>query len=646
MNNENLSEKKTPKITLNSKWLWLDKLAPAIFAIFILFAIRYQIKLLSYTEWGDESETIVAAKMIAAGERLYSVIFNHHGPLVFLPGIVLEKMGSFGVTGHRVYIMFLQLGAMLALYFSPIIQGRFTKFLYVMAAMTAMLLYFPDIFGNMYTYQVLTGLALVVILAQYTLPSMLCQERLSSANIIFGNLLIASIPFLGIPFVPVSVMLFTISLRKRFLTKAISAFVGGGLINVAFLALIGSIPGYLIYHIYLNLSILSQYNSGINLAGLIKVFSESTSGNLQQFTISSVLIAAICRLANTENEVPWRSALLALGVGSLLIRGAGFHAVPYFYTLLAIPLVFFWNRPITQYQSQFLLTVFALFLIVKLSLTLTDDRYKIESRKRQETTEFSALAQIYTTKKERIISYSFQNFEYIAADRLPASGHYFYFPWQEKYNENPKFGIITDACADIKKNRPKVMLIDKFDKWSGITPSPWGQANYGQCIQKIIDENYNQIPNKPYYIRKDLDSMGFLLINPPTTLHASKRLEVTLPLKISMTVSHQKKSVGLRRLGIMFGTQNKKNQGVAELRLSGPNDSNFIQSFTIPDLPDFKYRYFEIDSKIYTAGEIVATSGGGVTLWETFNDKLGTLTCIRYDYVDETTYFSPGCPWL
>jgi hypothetical protein len=46
----------------------------AIYILLLLFAalsFRYQYLLLNYRQWGDESETIVAAKMMAAGMKLY-----------------------------------------------------------------------------------------------------------------------------------------------------------------------------------------------------------------------------------------------------------------------------------------------------------------------------------------------------------------------------------------------------------------------------------------------------------------------------------------------------------------------------------------------------------------------------------------------
>ena len=63
-------------------------------ATFIALCARHEFALLNYKLFGDEAETIVGAKMIATGMKLYSEIFNHHGPLTFLPGLITEWLGG------------------------------------------------------------------------------------------------------------------------------------------------------------------------------------------------------------------------------------------------------------------------------------------------------------------------------------------------------------------------------------------------------------------------------------------------------------------------------------------------------------------------------------------------------------------------
>ena len=109
-------------------------------ALVALLVVRYQAYLLDYVEWGDESETIVVAKMMAAGMSLYSEIFNPHGPLTFLPGYLLELAGSFGIRGHRIPIAALQWAALASLYFSPLLVDRVIRNIYAAIAASVMVL--------------------------------------------------------------------------------------------------------------------------------------------------------------------------------------------------------------------------------------------------------------------------------------------------------------------------------------------------------------------------------------------------------------------------------------------------------------------------------------------------------------------------
>ena len=144
-----------------------------LLAGFIFLVLRYQIRLLDYFEWGDESETIVTAKMLASGQRLYSEVFNMHGPLVFLPGYLLEKIASFGIRGHRIVIVLLQWCALVAIYCSPIKANKWQKLIYTTIVATFILINLPDAFGHTYIYQAIAGLILIILLAE------LFQEKLS-----------------------------------------------------------------------------------------------------------------------------------------------------------------------------------------------------------------------------------------------------------------------------------------------------------------------------------------------------------------------------------------------------------------------------------------------------------------------------------
>jgi hypothetical protein len=83
---------------------------------------------------------------------------------------------------------------------------------------------------------------------------------------------------------------------------------------------------------------------------------------------------------------------------------------------------------------------------------------------------------------------------------------------------------------------------------------------------------------------------------------------------------------------------------VAKLKLKGPDHDKFTQEFALSELVDNRYRYFDLDSKRYTAGEISFLSGGGISTWESHNEKGDISTCISYEYADGKRRFTPGCP--
>lgn len=470
-----------------------------VFFVFLILAVRYQVYLLDYKAFGDEAETIVAAKMMVAGQKLYSEIFNHHGPLTFFSGYLLESFGSFAVPGHRVPIAILQILAMVSIYFSPLLRERWVRQGYVVVASAVVLLYYSDNFGSMYMYQVIAGLFIVVIMAQYTLPAIMLPQELQSWQVRLGSFLIGCLPFFAITYAPIALLLFLASLRTGYVKPAVVAVIAAVLANLAFLMATGSIAGFLAYHIYLNSQILPLYNGGQQGLSLIFTAFNAATANLASFAVFFTVALAVVRVSVDDSRLPWRSVLIALGASSLLIRGLGLHGVTYYYLALVVPIAFFARSSILPSQARLVLLAVMLVYVYKVSLVFPGDMQRIKSSRNPSTTEFSQLVARFTDKNDKIIAYSFNNHEYIAAGRLPASGYYFYLPWQEKYNEAPRFGVKIDACKQISEYMPKVMLINKWKVWDQF---PW--ETYGGCIQRLLDAEYVQLPGKPYYLRKDI----------------------------------------------------------------------------------------------------------------------------------------------
>lgn len=469
----------------------------SIFSFFAFLIIRYQIRLLDYFEWGDESETIVTAKMMAAGHRLYSEVFNMHGPLTFLPGYVLELFGSFGIKAHRVVMIVLQWCGLAAIYFSPLLRSRWIRLIYTVIAASIYLASYSEIFSHTYTYQAIAGLLLAIILSQYVLPSIALRSPISREWVFVGNTLIACLPFLAITYIPVALCLFMAAFRMKDL-KLIALGSGMGLsINFIFLGIAGSFSGYLAIHYYLNLKVVPLFLGGASpLEMLHSAFINAVNGP-QALVASGIIVAACVRLMAGSRAV-LRTLLLVVGIESLLLRGSGFQGLPYWYAITAIPLIFFKETFAISRKFYPLLVAALIFCVVKLLIILPDDKIRIRSKPVPKFTPFSELVKRYTDKEDRILAYSFQNYQYILADRLPGSANFFYLPWQAKYSESPVLGVTLDACGDIRKNRPKMLLIDKMN-----VNGEWPWESYAACIQELINQDYLQVRGTHYYIRTD-----------------------------------------------------------------------------------------------------------------------------------------------
>lgn len=471
--------------------------------IFSIGIIRYQIQLLSYLEWEDEVTHIVTSKLIHAGKTLYSEIHELHGPLTFLSGLVVELIGNFGIRGHRIPILILQWLAWISIYFSPTLkhQSSFVRLTYVLVCATISVIYLPDIFGHTYLFQVIAGLFLVIILSQYILPAIIDPSSQSKNRVILGNALIACLPFLAFTYIPISVALFLSALTKKFLRISLIAIATATTLNIIFLSIIGSIPGYLAMHYWINLAVSRQFIEGEVLGPiyLVKSALNAISVDLSRFGIFLLISSALVSLCEFEKKLPWRTIMLGLGIASLLTRAQGFQGLTLMYTAFAIPLVFFYaskSNAIQFFQARWFLMPIWIVCLIKIFLLSPAN---ISDRKIRDASPFSDLVKKITEPKDTIIAWPFQNYEYILSNRLPASGNFFYLPWQPAYYSNPKFGINIDTCKELQEKMPKVLLISEYAfgniKWNEYKPI---------CLEKWLNENYYQMPDSSYFIRNDI----------------------------------------------------------------------------------------------------------------------------------------------
>ncbi len=611
--------------------------------LFSLCLLYYQYQLLTFMDWEDESETVVAAKLMVDGARLYGDFFNHHGPLTFLPGWLVESLGSFGVAAHRVPIAILQWLALAALALSPMFNSRLIGLAYAAFVGALMLIWLPELYGHTYAYQVMAGLFLVIILAQYSLLAFTRHTRLTTSRILLGNLLLASLPFLAVTYVPVAALLFFASLRPGYLRLAIVGVVAGVLLNLLFLLAVGSFSGYLAYHFYLNAMILPEFTQGHGLIQMFNAVLMSITDRPQHLLISIVVVFALSRLAMREGGFPWRTLLLVAGLASLLLRGHyEFHRLAYLYACLAMPLLFF-NRAARPDYAWIPVAAMMLVMAAKLLLLLPHDRERLDAWQLPDQTEFSQLVMLMTNPDDRVIAYAFRNQEYILSNRLPASGNYFYFPWQQAYNESPVLGVHIDTCADIQQARPKLMMIDGVDV---LGLHPW--ESYGTCVQEIMDRDYRRIAHRPFYVRSDI-ALADYGIAEASTAYAERpgpRLEPDLEVPLLLDQGYLDRGQPVQRIGIRFVLPQGRAEGKAQLNLKSEEGAHVTIPFDLSEIKLHRYFYFDMAPELYLSAYIETEEATDVQLLESHVEGEAVATCLVYEYAEDSRRYTPGCPFI
>lgn len=619
--------------------LLVNRAGWVLFGLLVVLVVRYQLHLLNYIEWADESETVLTAKLIARGATLYFDVFNHHGPLTFLPGLLVEQVGNFGVSGHRVPIMIAQWLALAALFFSPLIRDSLVARIYTGLVATALVLYWPELFGHMYKYQVLAGLMLMVILAQYSLPAIACPERISPARTILCNLLIGSLPFLAITYLPASALLFAAGCNRARWKLAALAVLAAIALNLVFLGSFGSFAGYFAYHIYLNIAVLPDYIGGGSLLQMIDSIYRSSTLDLWRFMIFVANALAVARLASREPGLPWRSLLVAGALASLLLRVGDlpFHDMPYYYASLALPLLLIRRSQRLATQSALVIGAVLAVCLVKVSLLVPGDRQRLEARAIPYATEFTELARALTTRDERIIAYTFNVIDYLLADRLPASGNFFYFPWQKTYNENPVLGIQIDTCAEIRRNRPKVVLLDHS---LVLGRFPWD--SYGGCVQAFVDEAYTRVLDKPFYVRRDLslEAIGVAAEGQSYEIRDNETRTADTPYGL---IFGEAPTGQLKRLGVAL-RETDGSPGDVELHLVG-SDGATARGRPSEHQHGLYWR-FDIppQAQAFDSAALAHRGEGDFTVLESHSEHGERYSCLVYEYRDGSRRFTPGCP--
>lgn len=147
-----------------------------------------------------------------------------------------------------------------------------------------------------------------------------------------------------------------------------------------------------------------------------------------------------------------------------------------------------------------------------------------------------------------------------------------------------------------------------------------------------------QVLIERYFMRAEkADARGY-------QMRPSAPLGIDAGVPLLMGADHLQEPAGLKRIGVLFGTYGNANSGEAGIKLSGAYGEEFWTRFSLSELANNEYRFFEIDSRRYVMGELFYISGGGISTWESHSNWGGRNTCMILEYSNGRKLYTKGCP--
>lgn len=269
----------------------------------------------------------------------------------------------------------------------------------------------------------------------------------------------------------------------------------------------GSIDGYFAYHIYLNAVILNE-GKGI-LEYLMQIFNFYILDFNNILTL--IVLLGLNLKMNKLGEKKFRNLLLIPMMMSLVLRDEhvfSFGGMTYIIIFIGMGMLFIIDESentssfsISKSLPLIIASLICIVLLVFPKITL-NRFWGIPN-----DSDFSRITKRITSVDEKILAFSFRSHEYLLSDRMPASAHFIYLPIQAMYNQKPYKNIYVNVAEDMKKEKPKIILIDG---WSLIQEPGFDWYTYADDVMKIVYTDYYKLDDKPIYIRRDirLDEFG------------------------------------------------------------------------------------------------------------------------------------------
>lgn len=504
--------------------------APTILLVIALawVAIRAMASL-DILHFGDVDEKIISAWLISDDETLYGSIFAHHGPLNYMIAhAVYVLTESKDLALYRI-VQWCILGlCAIAVAASPILMHWRQRIYGASTFLILVAVLHPSWRGYELLYHMHGGMLFTTALSLLFLPLLLGFRIPSLAAGIAGSAMVAMVaaayPFivpLGFMFIATSLLLLAqgrlwSSTKELFIPVAIGAILMLMLVG-AWLALNGDLVGYFVYHFYFNQVVYApfiDFDPLLAFKQLARVFQPRFGWALWVLLIFSLWLF-ISLSTRQKGDLDSRARiLLVIGTGAMLVaflylnprdstriqmaalqvtsvglfsliaaRGVALQSstrvIPVWN--IALPLLLFFLIALTQFTH----------LLGMLSRDAVIDLYAKASVATKIETIVDAV-QSWVGPSEPIQALVFSPHWYLLTQRRPATGHFYYFPWQAAYSHAPILGKNIDICADLERVRPEVIVWGHWKVWG-----KYDLKDYEPCLYELITTQYEPIEGMP-----------------------------------------------------------------------------------------------------------------------------------------------------
>ena len=493
---------------------------------------------LEFPLYGDETEKILAARMIAGGQRLYGDVFAHHGPLNYLLAHIAASAAPAAEVGDNVapyramQVLVACLG-MATLWGSVAPRTVLEKRYFIALTMLLYGAYFLNIRAYLLLYHAIGGLLFANILFLFCVPAALGRRPPRGATLLSGAFaalaLLCSYSYaLPLAFLFLSAVVFNAATglgardQLGFIGVTFLGVACGAVPVVLWLVCFGDLPGYLVFHFYFN----QMIYAGFIEFSLLDAWGQFALGPgddpriiwpaLVMLALPVFLAASIHRQRGLRGLDVAGIALLFLGVLYMNARnetGYGtFKAAPLQISCLAI-VAFMLARLTAGAGQRRAGTVAALGLCGGAAgvvgwLETTDSlarnlsraamaRYEAAAgQQRAEAAAMTSWLDARLGPDVGMVSTPWNVEAYLLLGRAPAIATFYYLPWQAAYERRPALGLTRDYCAELDAAQPAILLVPPGAE-------VWGHAfdAYAPCVRALVETSYAPTPFPGLFLR-------------------------------------------------------------------------------------------------------------------------------------------------